>query len=147
MTGPEPAISVPSLDLYYWPTPNGWKITILLEELRQPYNLIAVDIRRGEQFDPDYLRINPNNKIPALVDHAPHGGSAPVQVFESAAIMMYLAEKYGRLLPEGLVARYEVVQWLSWQISALGPIAGQVHHSVNMRQIRSLTRSRALQMK
>nr|WP_316398746.1 glutathione S-transferase N-terminal domain-containing protein [Bradyrhizobium sp. 33ap4] len=118
----------PALDLYYWPTPNGWKITILLEELGQPYNLIPVDIRKGAQFDPEFLGISPNNKIPALVDRMPGAGSAPVGIFESAAIMMYLADKYRMLWPENMAARYEVAQWLAWQISALGPTAGQVHH-------------------
>jgi GSH-dependent disulfide-bond oxidoreductase len=118
----------PDVDLYYWPTPNGWKITILLEELGVPYRLIPIDIRKGAQFDPAFLRINPNNKIPALVDHAPRCAGASVRLFESGAIMVYLAQKYGRLLPTEDAARFEVLQWLMWQVSALGPIAGQVHH-------------------
>jgi GST-like protein len=116
------------IDLYYWPTPNGWKISILLEELQQPYRLVPVDITRGDQFRPEFLALNPNNKIPAIIDHAPTDGGAPVRLFESAAIMMYLAEKHGCLWPQDLRRRYEVVQWLAWQISALGPTAGQVHH-------------------
>jgi GST-like protein len=116
------------IDLYYWPTPNGWKISILLEELQVPYRLLPIDITRGEQFSAEFLSVSPNAKIPAMVDHAPAGGSAPVRLFESAAIMMYLAEKHEQLWPRDLHRRYEVVQWLAWQISALGPTAGQVHH-------------------
>ena len=116
------------VDLFYWPTPNGWKVTILLEELEQDYNLVPVDIRKGEQFRPEFLAISPNNKIPAIVDHRPPGGGAPIALFESAAILTYLAEKHGRLWPLSLRERYEVGQWLAWQIASLGPTAGQVHH-------------------
>ena len=116
------------IDLYYWPTPNGWKISILLEELRIPYRLVPVDITKGEQFRRQFLAISPNNKIPAIVDSTPADGGAPVRLFESAPIMMYLAEKHGQLWPRDLRGRYEVMQWLAWQISALGPTAGQVHH-------------------
>jgi GST-like protein len=117
-----------SLDLYYWPTPNGWKITILLEELGERYNLVPVDIRKGAQFQPDFLRISPNNKIPAIVDRAPCDGGAPIALFESAVILTYLAEKHGKFRPSRLRERCEVDQWLAWQIAALGPTAGQVHH-------------------
>lgn len=116
------------LDVFYWPTPNGWKVTILLEELEQPYDLVPVDIRKGEQFRPAFLAISPNNKIPAIVDRAPVDGGPPVSLFESAAIVTYLAEKHGRLYPAASRARHEVNQWLAWQIAALGPTAGQVHH-------------------
>lgn len=116
------------LDLYYWPTPNGWKITILLGELELPYNLIPVNIGTGEQFIAEFGRINPNRRIPALVDHDPADGMPPVELFESAAIMMYLAEKHGRLMPRDLRGRYAVVKWLMWQMSGLGPMCGQAHH-------------------
>lgn len=116
------------LDVFYWPTPNGWKVTILLEELEQPYDLVPVDIRKGEQFRTDFLAISPNNKIPAIVDRAPADGGPSVALFESAAILTYLAEKHGRLYPSTLRVRHEVNQWLAWQIAALGPTAGQVHH-------------------
>jgi GSH-dependent disulfide-bond oxidoreductase len=116
------------LDLFYWPTPNGWKVTILLEELGQPYDLVPVDIRKGEQFGPAFLAISPNNKIPAIVDHAPPDGGPPVTLFESAAILIYLAEKHDRLYLQTWRARHEVNQWLAWQVAALGPTAGQVHH-------------------
>ncbi len=116
------------IDLYYWPTPNGWKITILLEELGQPYNLIPVNIGTGEQFKPDFLAIAPNNRMPAIVDHEPMGGGAPISIFESAAIMMYLAEKHGQFWPQDPRGKYEVAQWLMWQMGGLGPMAGQAHH-------------------
>jgi len=130
MTAPSPPRrqGQAALDVYYWPTPNGWKITILLEELGEAYNLVPVDIRRGAQFDPTFLAISPNNKIPAIVDHAPIDGGAPYALFESAAILSYLAEKHGRFLPTALRERHTVHQWLAWQIAALGPTAGQVHH-------------------
>jgi GST-like protein len=119
---------VSDLDVFYWPTPNGWKVTILLEELEQPYDLWPVDIRKGDQFRPAFLAISPNNKIPAIVDRAPADGGPPIALFESAAILTYLAEKHGRLYPSASRARHEVNQWLAWQIAALGPTAGQVHH-------------------
>lgn len=128
MSPSENADGLATLDLYYWPTPNGWKITILLEELNVPYRIIPIDIRKGAQFDAAFLDVSPNNKIPALVDHAPQRAGEPVRIFESAAIMIYLAEKHGVLLPTDDVRRFEVLQWLAWQVSALGPIAGQVHH-------------------
>ena len=115
------------IDLYYWRTPNGQKVAILLEELGQPYRLVPVHIGRREQFRPEFLEISPNNKIPALVDHAPLEGG-PVSVFESGAILWYLAEKHGRFLPAGTAGRLEVLQWLFWQVGGLGPMAGQNHH-------------------
>ncbi len=116
------------MDLYYWATPNGHKITIALEELGCPYRVVPVNIGRGEQFAPDYLRISPNNKIPALVDPEPAPGEAPIALFESGAILQYLAEKHGRLLPVPCAQRFEVLKWLYWQVGGLGPMAGQNHH-------------------
>lgn len=116
------------VDLYYWPTPNGWKISIMLEECALPYQLIPVNIGKGDQFRPEFLAISPNNRMPAIVDHAPRGGGAPVTVFESGAILIYLAEKTGRLLPNDLRERYETLQWLMWQMGGLGPMAGQNAH-------------------
>lgn len=116
------------IDLYYWPTPNGHKITLFLEESALPYRLIPVDIGRGDQFKPEFLRISPNNRMPAIVDLAPTGGGEPFAVFESGAILLYLAEKTGRFLPTGLRERSETVQWLFWQMAGLGPMAGQAHH-------------------
>jgi len=116
------------LDLYYWPTPNGHKITIFLEEVGLPYHVTPVDISRGEQFLPYFLAIAPNNRIPAIVDHAPSVGDAPVPVFESGAILLYLAEKTGKLIPTDLLGRAQALQWLFWQVGGLGPMAGQNDH-------------------
>jgi GST-like protein len=116
------------IDLYYWPTPNGFKITIMLEECGQPYKLFPVDIGKGEQFKPEFLKISPNNRMPAIVDHEPPGGGSPVAVFESGAILQYLAEKTGKFLPKDLRGKYEVLQWLNWQMGGLGPMAGQANH-------------------
>ena len=116
------------IDLYYWPTPNGWKGSIALEEMELPYRMHPVNIGRGEQFDPAFLRIAPNNRIPGLVDGDPPGGGDPVAVFESGAILLYLAEKSGRFLPAELRARKTVLEWLMWQMGGLGPMAGQCHH-------------------
>lgn len=116
------------IDLYYWPTPNGWKISIMLEECALPYRLLPVNIGKGEQFDPAFLEISPNNRMPAIVDQEPPGGGPPVSVFESGAILIYLAEKTGRLLPRELRERVQVLQWLMWQMGGLGPMAGQNGH-------------------
>lgn len=116
------------IDLYYWTTPNGHKITIFLEEAGLPYRMVPVNISRGEQFKPEFLRISPNNRIPAIVDDAPATGGRPVSVFESGAILQYLAEKTGKFLPKDLDGRVEVMQWLFWQMGGLGPMAGQNHH-------------------
>ena len=116
------------IDLHYWPTPNGHKITIFLEETGTPYRLLPVNIGAGEQFKPEFLKISPNNRMPAIVDNAPADGKGPVSVFESGAILLYLAEKTGRFLPADLRGRYEVLQWLFWQMGGLGPMAGQNHH-------------------
>ncbi len=118
------------IDLYYWTTPNGHKITLFLEESGLPYTIRPINISRGEQFDPDFLRIAPNNRIPAIVDHSPSDGGEPVSVFESGAILQYLAEKTGKFLPLELRARLEATQWLFWQMGGLGPMAGQNHHFV-----------------
>jgi len=118
------------LDLHYWPTPNGHKITMFLEETGVAYRLVPVNINTGDQFKPEFLKIAPNNRMPAIVDHEPAGGGPPVSVFESGAILVYLAEKTGRFLPADLRARVDVLQWLFWQIGGLGPMAGQNHHFV-----------------
>lgn len=116
------------IDLHYWPTPNGWKISILLEELELPYAVHLVNIGRGEQFRPEFLAIAPNNRMPAIVDHAPTDGGAPLSIFESGAIMEYLATKTGKLMPQELRGRTEVMQWLFWQMGGLGPMMGQANH-------------------
>lgn len=116
------------IELYYWPTPNGHKITLLLEETGLPYTIKPVNIGRGEQFAPDFLRIAPNNRMPAIVDTEPADGGAPLSVFESGAILEYLADKTGRFLPSAPRARFEVLQWLYWQMGGLGPMLGQNHH-------------------
>jgi GST-like protein len=116
------------IDLYYWTTPNGHKITICLEEMGLPYKLCPVQIGKGEQFAEDYLSISPNNKIPAIVDHHPIHGGKPLAIFESGAILIYLAEKSGTFLPAELRKRFDVLQWLMWQMGGLGPMAGQNHH-------------------
>jgi GST-like protein len=116
------------IDLYYWTTPNGHKITLFLEETGLPYRIFPVNIGKGEQFEPAFLKISPNNRIPAIVDHDPAGGGQPVSVFESGAILLYLAEKTGRFIPSDLRGRVEVLQWLFWQMGGLGPMAGQNHH-------------------
>lgn len=119
------------IDLYYWTTPNGHKITIFLEETGLPYTIIPVNISRGEQFNPDFLALSPNNKIPAIVDYAPADGGAPLTLFESGAILLYLAEKQGQFLPTDIRGRATVVQWLMWQMAGLGPMLGQNHHFVS----------------
>lgn len=116
------------IDLHYWPTPNGWKISIMLEECGLAYTLVPVNIGRGEQFRPEFLAISPNNRMPAIVDRDPAGGGEPVPVFESGAILIYLAEKTGRFLPADLRGRNAVLQWLMWQMGGLGPMAGQNGH-------------------
>lgn len=115
------------IELYYWPTPNGRKITIFLEETELPYRIHPVDIGNGDQFKPEFLSISPNNKMPAIVDpEAPDG--KPLAVFESGAILMYLAEKTGKFMPQALRARYEVIEWLMFQMASIGPMLGQAHH-------------------
>lgn len=119
------------IEVYYWPTPNGRKITIMLEECGLAYRIVPVNIQKGEQKQPSFLKINPNGRIPAIIDHEPKSGVAPVRVFESGAILMYLAEKTGKLWPSELHKRYDVAQWLMWQMGGLGPIAGQASHFRN----------------
>ncbi len=116
------------IDLYYWPTPNGHKITLLLEETGLPYTIRPIDIGKGEQFQPDFLKIAPNNRMPAIVDHEPKDGGAPISLFESGAILLYLAEKTGRFLPSDPRGRAQTIEWLFWQMGGLGPMAGQNHH-------------------
>jgi GST-like protein len=116
------------IDLYYWTTPNGHKVTIFLEEAGLEYKIIPVNISKGDQFKPEFLEISPNNRMPAIVDHVPAGGGAPVSVFESGAILLYLAEKTGQFIPGDLRGRVEVLQWLFWQMGGLGPMLGQNHH-------------------
>ncbi|MEH1864644.1 MAG: glutathione binding-like protein [Nostoc sp.] len=116
------------IDLYYWTTPNGHKITIFLEEVGLQYTINPVNIGAGDQFKPEFLKISPNNRIPAIVDHEPVDGGAPISVFESGAILLYLAEKTGKLIPQDLRQRTQVLEWLFWQMGGLGPMAGQNHH-------------------
>jgi GST-like protein len=116
------------IDLHYWPTPNGKKVTILLEECGLPYRIVPCSIGEGDQFKPGFLAISPNNRMPAIVDHDPPGGGEPIAVFESGAILMYLAEKAGRFYPQDLRGRYEVNQWLIWQMANQGPKAGECGH-------------------
>ncbi len=116
------------IDLYYWTTPNGHKITMFLEETGMPYKIFPINISKGQQFAPEFLKISPNNRIPAIVDHTPADGGAPLSVFESGAILLYLADKTKRFLPADLRGRNDVLQWLFWQMGGLGPMAGQNHH-------------------
>lgn len=114
------------IDVYFWPTGNGKKITIMLEECALPYNVIPVNINKGEQLTPEYEAINPNGKMPAIIDH--DAQPAPITVFESGAILQYLAEKTGQLLPADTAGKYRVLEWVYWQVAGLGPMAGQAHH-------------------
>ncbi len=116
------------IDLYTWPTPNGFKVSIALEEMGLEYKVVPVDIGAGDQFDPDYLKLNPNNKMPTIVDHQPGDGDDPFTVFESGAILLYLAEKTGSFLPTDMRGRSEVAQWLMFQMGSIGPMLGQAHH-------------------
>jgi GST-like protein len=124
-----PALEMPAMiDLHYWPTPNGHKVTLFLEEAGLEYRIVPVDIGKGAQFEADYLGISPNNKMPAIVDHAPAGGGAPISVFESGAILLYLAEKSGKFLPRDPRGRVQTLEWLFWQMAGLGPMTGQYGH-------------------
>ena len=116
------------IDLYYWTTPNGHKVTIFLEEAGLPYRIVPINIGKGEQFAPAFLAISPNNRMPAIVDTKPADGGAPIPVFESGAILLYLAEKSGQFMPPDVRGRYQVTQWLMWQMGCLGPMAGQNGH-------------------
>src|SRR5665811_2276639 len=124
----------PMIDLYYWSTPNGHKITMFLEETGLPYKIFPVNIGKGDQFKPEFLAIAPNNRIPAMVDHEPKGGGKPISIFESGAMLLYLAEKTGKFLPADLYGRYDAIQWTFWQMGGLGPMAGQNHHFSNYAQ-------------
>ncbi|MFO0664883.1 MAG: glutathione S-transferase N-terminal domain-containing protein [Polyangiaceae bacterium] len=119
------------IDLYYWPTPNGKKITIFLEEAGASYAVHPINIGKGEQFEPSFLAKSPNNRMPAIVDHTPADGKGPLSVFESGAILMYLAEKYDVFLPKTLRERTAVIEWLMWQMGGVGPMLGQNHHFRN----------------
>jgi len=116
------------IDLYYWTTPNGHKISLFLEEAGLRYNVHPINISQGDQFQPHFLKIAPNNRIPAIVDHEPADGGEPLSLFESGAILLYLAEKTGKFLPKDLRGRQVALQWLFWQMGGLGPMAGQNHH-------------------
>ena len=118
------------IELYYWPTPNGWKITIMLEELGAPYEVKYVDIGKGEQFEPSFLEIAPNNRMPAIIDPEGPDGK-PISIFESGAILQYLGRKFGKFYPADERTKVEVEQWLFWQVGGLGPMAGQAHHFRN----------------
>jgi GST-like protein len=121
----------PMIDLYYWTTPNGHKVTMFLEEAGLEYRLIPINIGKGEQFRPDFLKVAPNNRIPAMVDHKPAGGGKPVSLFESGAILLYLADKTGKFIPRTVHGRAAALEWLFWQMGGLGPMAGQNHHFSN----------------
>jgi GST-like protein len=116
------------IELYFWTTPNGYKPLMFLEETNLPYLIKPVNIGKGEQFDPAFLKIAPNNRIPAMVDTDPAGGGQPIAIFESGAILLYLADKTGKLIPQGPTGRWDAIQWLFWQMAGLGPMAGQNHH-------------------
>ncbi len=118
-------------DLYYWITPNGHKVTMLLEELAVDYAIKPVNIGKAEQFEPAFLKLSPNNRIPALLDSSPENGSAPISLFESGAILLYLAEKHRQFIPAAIKGRAQVLQWLFWQMGGLGPMCGQAHHFVS----------------
>jgi GST-like protein len=120
------------INFYYWPTPNGWKVGIMLEECGLEYRMIPVNIGRGDQFKPEFLAISPNNRMPAIVDHDDEEGSTPV--FESGAILIHLAERTGRFMPATRLGRKEALEWLFWQVGNLGPMAGQLSHFVNYAQ-------------
>ncbi len=120
------------IDFYYWPTPNGWKVSIMLEECGLPYRVVPVNISKGDQFKPEFLAISPNNRMPAIVDHDWDGETA--SVFESGAILLHLADKSGRFMPTSRRGRTETMEWLFWQVGNLGPMAGQLSHFVNYAQ-------------
>ena len=119
------------IDLHYWPTPNGWKVSIMLEELGLDYNIVPIDIGGGDQFKPDFLRISPNNRMPAIVDHDPADGGEPIAIFESGAILEYLAVKEGKFLPQDPRGHSQVMQWVHWQMANLGPMMGNANHFKN----------------
>ena len=116
------------IDLHYWPTPNGKKVTILLEECGLPYKIVPVNIQKGDQFNKDFLAMNPNHRMPVMVDHEPKGGGKPIVIFESGAIMMYIAEKAGKFYPQDLRGKKDVNEWLIWQMANQGPKSGECGH-------------------
>ncbi len=116
------------IDLYYWPTPNGHKITLFLEESGVEYRIVPVDISKGDQFKSEFLAFSPNNRMPAIIDHAPQDGGKPISVFESGAILVYLADKSGQFMAQDIRGRNATLEWLFWQVGGLGPMAGQNHH-------------------
>jgi GST-like protein len=130
------------IDLYYWTTPNGHKITMFLEETGLKYKIFPINIAKGDQFEPEFLKVAPNNRIPAMVDHEPQvdgkggakDGTKPISIFESGAMLLYLAEKTGKFLPADIYGRYDAIQWTFWQMGGLGPMAGQNHHFSNYAQ-------------
>jgi GST-like protein len=122
-----PASQIKPIDLYYWPTPNGWKITIMFEECGLPYKILPVNIGKGEQFKPDFLAISPNNRMPAIVDPEGPDGK-PISIFESGAILQYIGRKTGQFYPADERGRVEVDEWLFWQMAGFGPMLGQTHH-------------------
>ena len=132
------------IDLHYWTTPNGHKVTMFLEESALPYRIVPVNISKGDQFKPEFLAISPNNRIPAIVDHSPKDGGKPISVFESGAILLYLAEKTGRFLPSELRRKVGVIQWLFWQMGGLGPMAGQKSPLQPVRARKASLRYRSL---
>jgi GSH-dependent disulfide-bond oxidoreductase len=132
------------IELYYWPTPNGHKITIFCEEAGIPYTIKPVNIQAGEQFQPDFLKISPNNRMPAIVDTEPADKAGPLSVFESGAILIYLAEKTGKFLPKDLRGRFKTLEWLAWQVGGLGPMAGRSIISSITRRRSSPTRWTAM---
>jgi GST-like protein len=119
------------IDVHYWPTPNGWKVTIMLEETGLDYKIVPVDIGAGDQFKAEFLKISPNNRMPGIVDHDPIGGGGPLSLFESGAILEYLADKTGQFLPKAGPGRYKVLQWVHWQMANLGPMMGNANHFKN----------------
>jgi len=119
------------IDVHYWPTPNGWKVTIMLEECGLDYRIVPVDIGGGDQFEPEFLRISPNNRMPAILDHEPLGGGEPLAIFESGAILEYLADKTGKFLSREPRGRYQALQWVHWQMANLGPMMGNANHFKN----------------
>jgi GST-like protein len=124
------------IDLYYWPTPNGHKITLMLEECGLAYNIVRVDISKGDQHQPDFLKISPNNRMPAIVDHEPGDGGGPLSIFESGAILLYLAKKAHRFAGDSLRERVAVKEWLFWQVGGLGPMAGQAGHFIRFAPVK-----------
>ena len=120
------------IDLHYFPTPNGWKVSIALEELTLPYRIVSCNIGRGDQFKPEFLAISPNNRMPAIVDHDPLGGGDPISVFESGAILQYLADKTGKLMPTDPRKRVQVLEWMYWQMANQGPMCGQARHYIRI---------------